>query len=395
VKSILLLNTYYYPHGKGGAEKSTKLIAEAFVLKGYKVSVITTCDQNSQKNINGVSVYYLNMGNIYWLPYSKRFTALQKTVWHLIDSFGLNDTNELEKTLKQLNPDIVLTNNLVQFSSKVWRLLSGKQIPIIHILRDHYQLSMKTTVTERMTFIEKWILGRFLSIKKKTWSKKVDYLIGISDYIINKHLEYGYFKNARIKRTIYNPTSIQEGLTLSSSKRRPVFGYMGALNKNKGVDLLIWEFSHNKIDNELLIFGDGTEDYLDKLRKISEKHAHIKYMGYEKPEEIFKKIDCLIVPSLINEAFGRVIIEAYSFGIPVIGSNRGGIPELIDNSYTGYIFNPDDRNALYLIIKNNNLDKHIDLQLKLNSYKKSMLFSTEAITNQYIMMLDEIEQLKT
>lgn len=395
VKSILLLNTYYYPNGKGGAEKSTRIIAEALVLKGYEVSVITTSNRNYQKKLNGVSVYYLKLGNIYWLPRAKRYNILHKMVWHLIDSFGLNNTKELEKTIEHINPDIVLTNNLVQFSSKVWRIFSKNNIPIIHILRDHYQLSMSTTMTENMSFVEKWVLGRFLSIRKKIWSKHVNFLVGISDYIINKHVGYGYFKNASIRRTIYNPTSVHENLSLTVSNQKPVFGYIGALNKNKGVDLLLQDFSQNNLENDLLIFGTGSDHYIDKIRNISGKYPNIKFMGYEKSETIFQKIDCLIVPSIINEAFGRVIIEAYSYGIPVIGSNRGGIPELIEDSSTGYIFDPEVKNALYLTIKDNSLDKQIDQRLKLNSYKKSMIFSTESISNQYITILDEIEKFNT
>lgn len=393
MKSVLLVNTYYYPNGKGGAEKSTRIIAEALVLKGFRVSVITTSDRNYTNSLNGVSVYYLKMGNIYWLPNSKNHNILQKIVWHIVDSFGLNNTKELEIAIEHIKPDIVLTNNLVQFSSKVWKIFSKKQIPIIHILRDHYQLNISTTMTEKMSFIEKWIPGKLFSIRKKAWSKHVNSLIGISDYIIKKHLEFGYFNNASIRRTIYNPIVVHENPSLISSNQKPVFGYIGAINSNKGVDLLLNEFSQNNIENELLIFGAGSEFYIDKITKISNQYPNIRYMGYEKPEIIFHKIDYLIAPSLINEAFGRVIIEAYSYGIPVIGSNRGGIPELIEDNRTGYIFDPEVKNSLYLTIKDNLLDKQLDQQLKHNAYKKSMIFSTDAITNQYIKIFDEIENL--
>ena len=52
-------------------------------------------------------------------------------------------------------------------------------------------------------------------------------------------------------------------------------------------------------------------------------------------------IDVLIVPSLWHDPLPRVVYESYSHGVPVIGSDRGGIPEIIDIGKTGFIFNPD------------------------------------------------------
>lgn len=52
------------------------------------------------------------------------------------------------------------------------------------------------------------------------------------------------------------------------------------------------------------------------------------------------KNDVLVIPSLWEEPFGRVIFDAYKSCIPVIGSNIGGIPELIDNGKTGFLIEP-------------------------------------------------------
>ena len=45
----------------------------------------------------------------------------------------------------------------------------------------------------------------------------------------------------------------------------------------------------------------------------------------------------LIVPSLLQEALGIVVLEAYSHGLPVIGSRRGGIPEMVEDGVTGFL----------------------------------------------------------
>jgi len=392
VKKILLLNTYYFPNGKGGAEKSTKILAEAFAKKGLKVSVITTSDKNYQTKINGVDIYYANLGNLYWLKNAKEFSILKKILWHVIDSYGLNNTKEFERILKKIRPDIILTNNLVQFSCKVWKIISKQKIPLVHILRDHYLMNMSTTISTDQNFIDKFVFGKLMSIRKLKLSSHVNCVIGISEYIIQKHLKNGYFKNAFIKSVIPNALQLNSNKKIQNkNNKKTIFGYVGALNRRKGIDLILKAFTKKAFKNKLFIYGTGDSSYIKKILKFTQQYPNIKYFGYEKPENIFKEIDCLIIPSLINESFGRVIIEAYSYGVPVIGSNRGGIPELIDEGITGYVFYPEIHNSLINTIKNHKLDKSIDAKLKKAALKKSKSFSDEIVIDQYLEIFSKLK----
>lgn len=393
MKNILFVNTYYYPNGKGGAEKSTKILAESFAKRGFRVSVITTSDTNYTLTKNGVDIYYVKMGNLYWLQNAKKHSVIKRIFWHLIDSYGLNNTLEFEAIIKKINPDIVLTNNLVQFSSKIFKIISTLNTPILHIIRDHYLMNMTTVMSKDQFSLKLLFTGKILSVRKKQFSNYVNGVVGISEYIIHKHLENNYFKNAVIKAVIPNALTACVNRKVISKDREPVFGYVGALNPRKGVDFILETFTSNSIKNDLLIFGSGSNSYIQKLSKFTKQYSNIHYCGYEKPEVIFQKIDCLIVPSLINEAFGRVIIEAYSYGIPVVGSNRGGIPELVDVGKTGYLFDPDINDSLTNIIKINLLDKSIDLGLKKNAYEKSKLYSEEKIINQYLEIFSKLRKV--
>lgn len=387
MKHLLFINTYYYPNGRGGAEKSTQILAETFANENYEVSVITSSNRNYTQIINGVTVYYVKMGNIYWLGEAHKKNNFQKLIWHIIDSFGLNNVQGFEKKVALIKPDVVFTSNLVQFSSKIWKNLSQSNIPIVHIIRDHYQITMSTTLTDKPNIISKYFFGKFLGLRKKKLSHYVDVVIGISDYILHKHITLGYFKNAVIKKVIHNPVVINPKFPHPNRNSKPIFGYVGALNSKKGVDLLLENFSQNT-SIELLLFGKGKQDYVNKLKNVSQQFPNIKYMGYETPENIFQKIDILIVPSIINEAFGRVIVEAYSFGIPVIGSNKGGIPELIDVGETGFIFNPDIKFDLSKIIMESGLDKKVEKSFKDKSREKSHNFDSKLIMRKYSQLLN-------
>jgi glycosyltransferase involved in cell wall biosynthesis len=65
--------------------------------------------------------------------------------------------------------------------------------------------------------------------------------------------------------------------------------------------------------------------------------------------DLLSRVDALVMPSRW-EAFGLAAIEAMRAGIPVIASNRGALPEIVDHGVTGYIFDLDDRQSLGLLL---------------------------------------------
>ena len=100
-------------------------------------------------------------------------------------------------------------------------------------------------------------------------------------------------------------------------------------------------------DIRLTICGSGAEESL--VRQACEADRRIDYLGQLKSEEL-KKVylacDVLIAPSVWDEPFGRIVIEANQYGLPVIGSDRGGIKEILAFTKTGEVFPAEDVGAL-------------------------------------------------
>ncbi len=132
---------------------------------------------------------------------------------------------------------------------------------------------------------------------------------------------------------IYTPDSREP-------KDRPMVGFAGRLVREKGADLLIEAVSRMKSRSvQVQIVGNGSErsrlEHLASYRGIRDR---VTFRGAVAPADMpatLRSLDVLVVPSRSRpnwkEQFGRVIIEAMSCGVPVLGSDSGEIPNVIGN----------------------------------------------------------------
>ncbi|MBU0661691.1 glycosyltransferase, partial [Patescibacteria group bacterium] len=131
------------------------------------------------------------------------------------------------------------------------------------------------------------------------------------------------------------------------------FIYIGQIEKHKGILFLIKTFYQLPVTSyQLLIVGNGSQ--LNNAKALAEPNPRIKFHPWqskEKDRKFLKQADYLIVPSLCYENSPTVIFEALKVGTPVIASNLGGIPELIQDRINGYLFTAGDENSLKNILK--------------------------------------------
>src|ERR1019366_5578541 len=100
---------------------------------------------------------------------------------------------------------------------------------------------------------------------------------------------------------------------------------------------------------ELWIAGRGSPEYETQLKEVCTL-PEVRYMGFVRSEEFLTSVDVLVVPSVWDEPFGMVVIEAYTQGVPVIASCRGGLPEIVENGKTGFLFDPNGSPSLAEIL---------------------------------------------
>jgi L-malate glycosyltransferase len=131
---------------------------------------------------------------------------------------------------------------------------------------------------------------------------------------------------------------------LGISPEKTVVGFVGAISRRKGIDLLVDSFIEIQPryrDAELLIVGDvsnGYEDYwAEQLQKIADHNLNFKHVPFHKNvSEAYSAMDIFVLASR-DEGLPRVVIEAMGHELPVIATSAGGTKEIITSESVGII----------------------------------------------------------
>lgn len=386
---ILIFNELYTPNKKGGAEVSTQLLAESLVELGYEVHICTSSDKNSDEIINGVVVHRRKQHNIYWSLCHDSMPLWKKIVWHFVETYNLFEYWTIKNVIYLVEPDVIHTNVFTGFSVIVWKIAKRYKIPIVHTLRDYYLMCVRSTLFNKGHDCDKRCgLCRLVSEPKRFMSQYVSAVVGISHFILNKHINASYFKSADIKSVIPNAVSISYPSVKFHMERNYSIGYLGRIHESKGLEYLIESFLSIKGTNYILqIGGDGEQGYVEQL-KMKYSSKRVQFLGKVNSEDFLKKIRLLVVPSLWGEPFGRVIIEAHACACPVLVSNKGGMPELINN-HNGRVFDLDVKGSLTYLLEQfmqGRLIFDVDLSHALELYSK------DVVVNQYIDVYNNVVQ---
>jgi len=127
----------------------------------------------------------------------------------------------------------------------------------------------------------------------------------------------------------------------------PSFGayiaYVGRVHPEKGIDTLL--AAANLTGLPLQVGGD----YTAMPNVISEAPRNIRFLGFLDRggvNKLYQHARFVVMPSISYEAFPNSVLEAMSHGLPVIASRIGGIPEIVDDGITGFLFDPGNYEEL-------------------------------------------------
>ncbi len=175
-------------------------------------------------------------------------------------------------------------------------------------------------------------------------------IICVSKFNYLKHQSHPLFNERFLHLYNFYPSLSQSN---PKTTKGSYFLFYGRLAPEKGVMTLINTWKRLDHEVRLKIIGEGVMSGQIKNEIKNNNLSNIEFLGFRKGEELFRYIrdaSFILVPSEWYENNPLTIVEAYSLGKPVIGSNIGGIPELIIEGKTGFLFNMGDSNEFELKI---------------------------------------------
>lgn len=363
---ILLINQIHYQ--RGGADIVYLNTGNLLFKNGHDVVYFSTISNHNEPiGKNDYFAFYTD---------HRKLNLFKKIISSFKYIFNIEVYSKLRKLIDKEKPDIAHVHLFHgTLSVSVLDALHSKKIPVLHTIHDYRLLCPVSTFRDAkgkiceecaahsaLKCITKKCsdnnLGQSAIVSleniihrtvKRRSINRISIFHFVSEFAKQKHLKY-MPEIGNKSKVLYNFTQPDNQPKLTTAGN--YFLYFGRLSKEKGIKTLIEVFMSNSYSKLLKIVGEG--DLYESLKEFSnqKKNSGIEFLGFKTGKKLVDLIQnafFVIVPSEWYENNPMTIIEAYSYGIPVIGANIGGIPEIIQENKTGYIF--ESKNSESLNIK--------------------------------------------
>ncbi|WP_371803550.1 glycosyltransferase family 4 protein [Candidatus Lokiarchaeum ossiferum] len=382
---IVILSGDFPPHSKGTGKSAYRLAKYLKLKYNHEISIITG-DRMHSFDISPVREILLPFFKKDYVEIGSKWKIYRMQVPKIPLFQNLIHSIKISKYLRFEKPDyIFIVSPAIYYSPKniPYSIKNGGCNYIAKIsnnsLDSPYQFYFKLF----------YFLIYFL---EKRLFQKAEKIISVSKF---ESLVVSKYYNIENGKSIHSPNGIEkmeENPPILSRKGIKSILFVGSLTELKGSKILInafREISQNHIDLTFNIVGDGPL-YHFTLKYIKENNlTRISCRGYLPSKEIvkyYRQADLIIIPSLYDGC-PNVLLEAFGFNIPVIGSNVGGIKELIVSEKTGVLIKPgissEIVNAVNYLLQNEGIYENIKSNI-LKKKKEMTWFERIDIFNKII-----------
>jgi len=355
----------------GGAEQSTLLLAQELSQRGHHVDVVSTTGRADvgtpelqSRRFEGISgkLFEATPGGSVPLALGgseQPASLLTRAIHHgsllRVTRWG----RHIEAICRDQGPDILHTNTIVGQSGLVWGAAKRAGVPVLHTLRDYQLLCSRTTLlrSSGKECVDAPVPCQLLRRFQRPLSRNVDLVTAPSRFVLDRHLGEGYFADARAEVVPNAAGSPIEPCPERSGKSLTLI-YLGQLDEHKGVGLLMSVlgpvFESGEFPGLTVGFaGDGPlRARVDAFAaRYPDRATSWGFVGDKKKASLLEEADALVLPSIWNDNFPRVMLDAFRWGLPVLGARRGGIPEVVKNGKTGLLFEPDEHSLQSILRK--------------------------------------------
>lgn len=335
-KRIVMTSTFYPPYHLGGDATHVKALKEELEKRGHEVHVLHSLDAFRLKSEvmpegrsqPGVHAVKGRMGK-----WSARGTYLT----------GRNGAaeRELERLVKDVRPDWVHHHNISLLGAGV---LKERDVPSVYTAHDYWLicprsdlmfLGKETCAKRRCTYCS--LATRRPPQVWRSWGMRkaldsIDLALAPSRFMAERLHSFLGIEAKVLPNFAVAPDFGPAGLGGH-------FSFVGVLERNKGLDLLLQAFKDERVRLGLHVMGRGSlEPLVREAERASE--GRIAYKGFLEGRALWSEVagsQALVCPSTGNENSPLACIEALALGVPLMVSSRGGLPELVDAPECGIV----------------------------------------------------------
>ncbi len=383
----------------GGTEVSIKSMAEA-LAKHHEVIILTSCPFTGLTSLRGqqekrgpIKIIRFFPINLYYSFYSQNKPFFVKGLWHLINTWNIHSYIVVRDILKKERPDIIHSHNVRGLSFSVISSINSAGIPHIHTLHDYELISLHNNINKSNT---RFNLFRYIYIKvMRNIVKNIKIVTAETQFVLDLLSKYDLI-NGKAKQYVIPPGfSIRNPEINNKNTSNKNLLYVGKLDKSKGLITLLKAFA-DMPDKDIRLNIVGRGQLENEVIGAIKKDKRIVYHGFLPQEDklyrLYSEASLLILPSVWLEPFGLVSLEAFSFGVPVVASNIGGIPEVVQDGYNGFLFRPGDAEDLTNTLKKAMSDNNRLKQLGENAQKSIEKYNVETHVARLLQVYEQAIQ---
>lgn len=327
--TICLLSKQF-PPGVGGAETYAYELANGLAERGHQVDVYTQWIES----VNEPADVHENV-TVYRITKARNKLVTFETLWFSLQARRQIDFDQYD----------IVHGTLMPASSIAVTPLNDITPPLVMTSHGTSIGETKSVALETPAdYLLKFFFHPMNVVMDYLAGQNADEIIAISDHAQAELVgKYGFDEDSvhmiphGVDTDRFYPRERQHP---DVNPERTTLLYVGRLGARKGLDLAIKALAN--IENstiELLIAGTGRhEDHLRDLAQELEIVGQVHFLGYVPDDDLpqlYSSSDIFVLPSRY-EGFGLVLLEAMACETPVIGTNAGGIPTVIDHNQTGF-----------------------------------------------------------
>lgn len=348
--TLLSVNNYYYH--RGGAE--VVFFRHNDLLAGKGWSVVPFCMRHPENRSTPWHSHFSEE-----IELGRNYSFVEKLRKGMKSLYSLEARARIDELINLVRPDICHAHNVYHhISPSILAAVKRQGIPLVMTLHDlklacpAYSMLNHGRVCERCregalynVALQKCIKGSlpmslmvmaesYLHRLLGSYVDNVDRFIVPSRFYLQKLAEWGFSG----ERFSYVPNFVDASHVRPAADPGRRFVYFGRLSPEKGVETLVRAAAAAGVGLDLI----GTGPQSERLTELAENlGADVRFLGFLSGDTLENAIAgarAVVVPSEWYENAPLSVLEAYALGKPVISSQMGGLPELVDHGETGWVF---------------------------------------------------------